>query len=78
MIMEMSMQLNCKTVFPYRGGDCVSGVLPRRHSVTFTSGYIVIIMLGFFFSSYSCLCFMFSAFFLNWINMVVKYLSMFS
>eukprot|EP00256_Glycine_max_P023840 XP_003546152.1 starch synthase 3, chloroplastic/amyloplastic isoform X3 [Glycine max] len=38
--MEMSLQLNCKTVFPYRGGDCVSGVLPRRHSVTFTSGYI--------------------------------------
>lgn len=54
------MQLNCKTVFPYRGGDCVSGVLPRRHSVTFTSGYIVIIMLGFFF--FILLMFMFYVF----------------
>lgn len=43
--MEMSLQLNCKTVFPYRSG-CVKlnpfpGVLPRR-SVTFQSGYMVI------------------------------------
>ncbi|KAK8468909.1 hypothetical protein PHAVU_006G149680 [Phaseolus vulgaris] len=41
--MEMSLQLNCKTVFPYRSG-CVKpnsfpGVLPRR-SVTFGIGYM--------------------------------------
>jgi len=74
--MEMSLQLNCKNVFPYRSG-CVKlnqfpGVLPRR-SVTFASGYMVITK---FFLSYSCLCFMFSVlsflFFLNWINMVVN------
>ncbi|RDX77745.1 Soluble starch synthase 3, chloroplastic/amyloplastic, partial [Mucuna pruriens] len=39
----MSLQLNCKTAFPYRG-SCVklnpfSGVLPRR-SITFASAYI--------------------------------------
>jgi len=43
--MEMSLQLNCKTVFPCRS-DSVKlnpfpGVLPRR-SVTFESGYVVI------------------------------------
>ncbi|XP_047163123.1 starch synthase 3, chloroplastic/amyloplastic-like isoform X1 [Vigna umbellata] len=41
--MEMSLQLNCKAVFPYRSG-CVKlnsfpGVLPRR-SVTFESGFV--------------------------------------
>ncbi|TKY72162.1 Soluble starch synthase 3 [Spatholobus suberectus] len=35
--MEMSLQLNCKTVFPYRGG-CVK--LNPCRSVTFASGYL--------------------------------------
>lgn len=37
--MEMSLQLNCKTAFPYRGACFKLNPLPRR-SVTFATGYI--------------------------------------